>query len=322
MDHNAFQHLTTSPQTSPQVNALLERAAHDPFFAKIINLAASYGLHIRRPVWPGRSLYRPSAVRVNAGGDTVINEPLHLPDHAAGAVLTLPRYGGAAPLAHDLLHELVHLYQDMHGLFLIPLLRRGHMPVIPDMRSALCAHLFCEALAETETIRAAHRLQRAGFPEFLEGARRSTDWRVLARSYAHALEKGYNEDEAAAHILMQWYALPARRFYERRATALYRKNLDLYLRYAGTRPAGLNALQPSLRRIDVPALISLLPETKGAHFAYLKKLDVSVTRALSADSIRALEHFEHHYGTAERTGLDDFTHGSPAYLWRDAHTKN
>jgi hypothetical protein len=159
---------------------------------------------------------------------------------------------GPAQNAFSWLHELMHFWQDLHGLFFTPLLQqRSATPVMLDAQSHVAVVCFCEAMAHTEALRAAWRLKLSGHPLAWQGACGSLDWRLHARVYARDVQR-LSEVEAARAAFDRWYTAPQRSYYERRALAAYKEMLAAY----APLPAATQ-----LRHARISEVLAMLPES-------------------------------------------------------------
>ena len=203
-----------------KTNWLMQLAEKDPFFASIIRMLKVQGHRIAHPYFGPSGAYQPTTL--------VLREQITLDDalttlkqhgEAAAAFQFSARHGGAQT-AHYFLHELVHFWQDAHGLLLSPLEREGEPPTMLDARSHVLLTCICEAMAETEALRASWRLKKAGYPIAWQGALASLDWGEHARAYAEDMHH-MPEDAAVTRAFARWHASPQRADYEKRALKEY-----------------------------------------------------------------------------------------------------
>lgn len=272
---------------------IISATATDAICAKHIKDLKYYGLRLNFKLLKHPGSYEPRAVRTHAHDNDALKLQKHLHKNHLPCTISLPALSGFEAHTHIFLHELFHFWQDRHGLFLTPLESTGDIPAHPDLKSAVRIRLFCEALAQTEAIRASWRLKSAGAPEAWAGALRSKNWSTLAQAYQKDLERGTGENQAAASIFMAWYELPEKAFYTKCAQKDWTKNTQRYQSYAPK--DDLNTHQFECALTD---LADLIPEDQRP--PYFAQID---WEAPCFDPPSA------------PLPLNTFQHGSPVYLF-------
>ncbi len=207
--------------------------------------------------------------------------------------------------AHSFLHELMHFYQDMHGIYLLPLQEQGEFPVLLDAKSDIVATMFCEAWAEVEAIRISWALKGKGW----RGAISSPDWKGLALNYDSDLRDGIDEAKAAANIFRGWYEGRHRVFYEKHALKAYESNLERYNNDAET-------IKGNFRKLELPMLIVRIPKPDMPNYFHQIDWDDEFYSSIKSNEVSArIEQLEETYGRADNTNIQDIKCGSPPYLW-------
>lgn len=297
-------------------------AGQDPFFRDIAADLAAFGVSFAFPFRGDCGHYTPYTIA------TAGTAPEDMADgisrqietcRSAGKPLCEFRFSrrfGKRMNTHYWLHELMHFWQDMHGLLCTPWLTDTMRPVILDARSHIRALLLCEAMAETEAIRASWRLKQAGFPEAWDGARLSFDWRALAAAYAAELARGRPEPEAARTVFDLWYASGQRDYYEKRglrACQIQRKRLPE---------------APLHRMATLPEMLALLPPDRRPDYLFLPDYTDIAADGYAAirhpRTRRRLERLERTPDTENsRLSASSSSHhmrpSSPAWWWKHAH---
>ncbi len=261
----------------------------------ILNAAEHYGLQLATPYCGSMGEYQPFVIELERAGDfNTATE--HIAQHPPGAHIVLSSRFGFASNLHHFIHELFHMWHDMHGLMLQPLFIQGEPPILLDAHSHITNVLFCEALAETEAIRASWRLKHAGKPQAWRGAMRSRDWGYLAKQFAHDINAGMDEIQASSRCFERWYEGGHRRFYEKRALKQYQQLVKNHT----ILPGNLRALDLEQHKQAVPnGAIAFLPNVKNPLF---------VAQIVKPE--------------AENTAINDITIASAAYLWYINDTVN
>jgi hypothetical protein len=256
--------------------------------ASVLGRLHPLNLRIQFRFFGDHGTYTPQAV--------VISEPLNSDQtrkamHDALSLLKAPimlahRFGFSSNL-HVLLHELIHLDQDRRGMFFTPLVIKNEPVVMPDKDSAIRIRLFCEAMAETEAMRASWRLKEQGYDAAWRGVLKSPDWSTLAHQYEKDLKiKHLPEQTAAQSIIKNWMALPTRQYYEKRAIFDHQNFINKLPQ------------TPEFCRVNCDDLVAFLPSDLQDTYAAIKK------HVQDEDPI----------STEQKKTLNDFTQGSPLYL--------
>ncbi len=292
-----------------KVQRLFDYAGHDPFFERVSHDLIDFGHDIRFSLFGGSGAYRPYGLCTDVLDSPEKYEKFHIGfsrAHERGemnARIVLPALGGQGRAAHLFLHEMMHFYQDMCGLYLVPLQERGVFPFALDAYSEIVAILFSEAWAQTEAIRASWAIREKGDDLGWRGAVSSPDWGDLARRYDDDLSAGADEAKAAANVFEGWYAKPQRGVYERHALGIYQQNLKRYHENA----PGVLGIDPYLRRLELLMLLARLPQ--GAVPRFFAHLDWSKP----AFCVPLIDLGG--YGEAENPNIQEIRCGSPPYLW-------
>lgn len=290
---------------------LMNLAAEDDIFAPIADDLQSFGYDIAFPFWGESGSYTPYALYAEEhDGDF---EESVLQAHKGGELKAQfrisPRYGRSMN-AHYWLHELMHFYQDLNGMFLTPLRKSEEMSAMLDARSTIMLTLFCEAMAETEAIRASWRLREKGRPEAWRGAMISPDWSKLARQYAADVQSGIVEAEAARACFERWYSLSLRPFYERSALKRYELTVQGMMADAGM--TDLAEIYPYLRTLRFSDLLGRLP---SGDFDHMKIAKIHGPAIVSKKLQSRLDELEHEIGACSNGNVQDVEIGAPPYIW-------
>tara|TARA_B100001989_G_scaffold242481_1_gene209285 strand:+ start:730 stop:1677 length:948 start_codon:yes stop_codon:yes gene_type:complete len=296
-----------------KTSQLLEIASQDPYFAELIHDLVDFGYEIKFPFFGQVGLYVPHSISTehldtpekqqafaNGFVQSLANE------NAPKAKFRLCASLGANVNAHTFLHEIMHFYQDMLGLYLIPLLEQGVYPAHLDLQSFVNAFLFCEAWAQTEAICASWRLKEKGINGPWLGAMASADWRDLA--------KQYEGDQDATAIFNAWYDGKHRGFYEKHAGMVYVSITDSYERNAPK--ASKDEIGEALRKLELPMLLIKIPKKKMPH--YLKNLDWTDKRytAITNKHVElTIKNQKDMFRECNNTDIQDIKIGTPPYLW-------
>ncbi len=260
---------------------LLELANQDAFLKSIVEDLQKFGFEIKYSLLGRAGEYRPQALQTNVPINDAFLDTLKISIEAGEMPAKFklsPRFG-KSHMAHTFLHELIHFYQDMSGLFLTPL---EHGSIIqPDLKSHIEITLLCEAMAATEAIKASLRLKKEGRPEAWNGAFWSLDWHDLTKNYTRDIGIGRSESEAAQNCFNGWYKSRLRHYYERRAFETYKNHGQEH------------------RSVNMAELITLLPENQRPQ--YLNALKPALTRE---------------YKSSNNPNWQNIQIGSPPYLWK------
>lgn len=301
-------------------NTMISYAAQDKFFAGVVHDLMDFGHEVSFPLQGGAGAYQPFSVSTEA-----INTPEKQQQFTSGfwamieqggvrAKLCFSAFSSADINAHYFLHELMHFYQDMHGLYLLPIHEQGVFPVLLDAKSDIVAILFCEAWAEVEAIRTSWALRESGHPSGWNGAITSPDWADLARAYDHDLSAGVDEAKAAADTFHRWYEGKHRRFYEEHALKIHETNLARFKEGV----EGLNEaeLTQNFRVLELPMLVARLP--KGGIPKFFHQIDWTndvYGKVALPDIIERIQGLEERYGVADNPNIQEIKCGAPPYLW-------
>ncbi len=216
--------------------------------------------------------------------------------------------------AYYFFHELMHFYQDMNGLFLLPLQEQGKFPVMLDAKSDIIALMFCEAWAQVEAIRISWALHEKGYNMGWGGALRSLESRRLALSYDNYLQSGLDEKYAAANIFNLWYKGKNRVFYEKHGIKIYNINLARFkknIKNISNKDMGEN-----FRKLEIPMLIARLP--RGAipnYFSQIDWRDEIYNNINSPSVMRRIKGLEDLYGKIDNINIQDIKCGTAPYIW-------
>lgn len=314
-----------------RTDELLELAYHSPVYAHIVQDLEAFGYQIHHPYFGRTGSYTPYGVMIEgpdtdcmrAGGRHVFaRSEQHSEQHSEKAPkemwahFSFSRRFGWAVTAHYWLHELMHFYQDSHGLFLTPLEGAGQMPILADAVTEIRMMLVCEAMAEVEAIRASWRLREANHPIAWQGALKSRDWRQLAQSYADDLAAGSSEATAAEKIFLHWFEVAPRAHYEKRALKMFEEN---FARLAAAAQLTSGEAAAFLRHLNIKDIVTnLLPADDCPPYLSpeaFKKLNPQL-EIKTATVRQRLEDWKSKMGTAPAGKIQDLTLGSPPYLWR------
>lgn len=286
---------------------LLSLSTQDEFLARVIRDLGNVP-DIRFSWFCPTGMYTPDYIRIHNTfpPDQIADFVLH---NKTQAGITLSRGSNFNMIVHSFFHELVHCYQDASGLFLCPLIHRGSFPVMPDLRGFIKSVLFCEAWAETESIRISWRLKQKGFLQAWHGVMQMPQWQPLAMSYQNDIMRGEAEEQAAANILSRWYAGRHRRFYEHQAIKMYQ---GLWKECACQVPEDI---RNNLRSVILPDFITRIPAVeRPAYFDRLNLAADEYNRIHSMYARRAVARFEEAYGATQNDNMDDFSCGTLLYL--------
>ncbi len=300
--------------------ALLSYVAQDCFFEKVLNDLGDFGHEVSFSFFGGAGAYVPFAVQTEA-----LDNPIKQAQFSQGfwkviehgqfkARFRLSLLTGAHGNAHSFLHELMHFYQDMYGLYPIPLQEEGIFPACHDAKSDIVAILFCEAYAQVEAIRVSWRLAQGGDDLGWRGALSSVDWCDMARSYDADMKDGAEENEAATQLFRRWYQGKHRHFYERHALQAHEKNMKRYCKGAGVTET--HQVSQYLRNFEIPMLLARLPQDDVP--AYLKQTDWDdplFSDVVDQKAIKRLSIVEGRYGRAQSSSIQEIKCGTPAYIW-------
>ena len=284
----------------------------DEAFEKIVCDMWDYGLEVNFSIFGGAGAYQPFALSTER-----LDTPEKEQQFAQGfwrmseigalkCQIRLSAVTGLKVNIHSFLHEAMHFHQDMYGLYLMPLQEDGVFPVIMDAKSNIVAILFNEAWAQVEALRASYAIMRdSGDPRGWEGALKSPDWAVQARSYVFDMEQGMDDTKAAAKAFKRWYKSKHRNFYEAHALEIYKSSFARYKEAAGQ--VGEDEIAQKLRLLELPHLITKIPEAEiPAYFHEIDWTDPLYTKV----EIPLMGHAQ-----SDNPNIQDIKCGSPPYIW-------
>lgn len=301
-------------------STILSYAAQDKLFEQIIDDLSDYGYEVSFSFFGGAGAYMPFAVATEG-----LDSPSQQAQFSSGfwrmiesgqfkARFRLSLFSGLHGGAHACLHEMMHFYQDMYGLYALPLQEQGRFPICLNAISDIVAILFCEAFAQVEAIRTSWALAQKGSDLGWRGALSSPDWAWLARQYDVALESGVDEAKASADIFKAWYKGKHRAFYEKHALSVHETNLRRYCN--GLEGLNDSMIGQNLRSVELPALFARLPQEGVPR--YFEQIDWNDPLFMSAQNSKVkqqLEAFETRFGNADNLNIQDIKCGAPPYLW-------
>lgn len=201
--------------------------------------------------------------------------------------------------AHTFLHEAMHFYQDMHGLYFMPLMEEGKTPIILDEPSMIRIVLFNEAWAQTEAIRTSWALMNKGDDLGWRGAIKSKDWAYLAKAYDTDLINGIDEKQAAAKCFERWYDGKHIGFYQLEALySIIHSNNEMIYKQTGQEPKS-----EDMRSLTFEKLFERLPK-KPKYFDYVDWKDPKIS---GSDNPKLT--------TSDNDNIQDIRCGTPPYIW-------
>lgn len=292
---------------------LMQFARLDPFYARIVAMLEEYGHYVEHQFYGHSGAYLPDNIETAEECNTAeAVKMLHAQGVLKARFVFSSRFGGAQ-IAHYWLHELMHFWQDLHGLYLTPVKQKDAAPIMLDAASHVAVTCFCEAMAETEALRASWRLKEQGHTIAWLGALASLDWGQQARAYDKDMQN-MPEVEAARHAFDRWYTSGQRTYYEKRAFKAYTKTLK-----------SLGDLKPQLRYVGFVEYLNILPASERPEYLTLmgKKpisdpLYITIQHKGTARQASALEAA---YGIPEGAGLADIRMGAAPFIWKWATDK-
>lgn len=297
-----------------RTEALFEMARADAFFSRIAEDVQSFGVDVSYHFAGGAGAYMPYALST-VKLDTPEKQTqfgmsfLTMAENKSYPVkLRFLRFLSFPVMFHYFLHEMMHVYQDMHGAYLLPLQEEGVFPVVLDLRGSVVLMLFCEAWAETEAIRASWRMREKGV---WRGAVRAPDWRELAGGYEADMQAGMEEGRAAANVFDRWYEGKHRSFYEQQAAELYEDNFTRYLQGVGGEEGEIG---DKLRCLTLPALMMRFPVPE--FFSFLDLDDKKYTGVCDPAVRTKIEAQDARFGACTNGNIQDIKCGAPIYLWK------
>ncbi len=299
---------------------MLSYATGDKFFSSIVHDLNDFGHEISFSGFGGAGAYEPFALSTEKIGTPEKQQQFtngFWNMFEAGRMKAKLRFSailGADINAHYFLHELMHFYQDMHGLYMLPLQEEGAFPTLLDAESDIVAIMFCEAWAEVEAIRASWSLREHGDKRGWNGAIKSPDWQDLSMIYDKGLQSGIDEKCAAANIFKMWYEGAHRQFYEAHGLKIHEINFARFKE--GAQEVSNQDIGASFRKLELPMLIARLP--KGGipdYFANIDWCDDIYSSVKSPDISSSISKIEELYGAADNPNIQDIKCGSPPYIW-------
>lgn len=298
---------------------ILSYTVQDEFFNDIIDDVLDYGLEISFSMFGGAGAYQPFALSTEA-----LDTPEKQHQFAQGfwrmsevgalkCQIQLSSVAGLRVNMHSFLHEAMHFYQDMRGLYLMPIQEDEVFPTMIDAKSNIVAILFNEAWAQTEALRASWSIkEKTGDARGWQGALKSPDWKALACAYAEDVGKGMDEAEVMARSFRRWYEGQHRAFYEAHGLDIYDTNFTRFK--AGAGQTDPTEIHDKLRHLELPHLIARMPEHEiPAFFHHVDWLDPTYSHINDTD---VLEQLNQRYEDVDNTNIQDIKCGSPPYIWR------
>lgn len=297
--------------------ALFDFAFQDQFFADTLHSLSDYGIDISFSPVRGAGAYHPSALSTErldtpekqaafAKGFWAMTESGNIKAH-----ITIPFFASKGRRVHDFIHEIMHVYQDMCGLYFLPLQEQGAFPVALDAYSDIVVISFCEAWAQTETIRSCWAIKENGKGYGWRGALSHPDFGYMARAYDADLKNGMDEARAAAKTFARWYEGAHREFYERHALNIYELNFVRYMKDAPHTTK--EEISQNMRHITWAALMAYLPQNSTTK--YFDQLDHDIFGLKTPEVIARVQALEHDYGQCKNTAIADIKCGAPPYIW-------
>lgn len=300
--------------------AMIAYAMSNKIFENIMHDLSDFGHDISFSILTGTGAYQPLSVSTDK-----IDTQEKQQQFANGFWKTIEQGKNKARLkfsslsnddtnAHYLLHEMMHFYQDMHGLYLLPIHEKGVFPTLLDAKSDIISILFCEAWAEVEAIRTSWSLKKNGHPQGWRGAITSPDWTELALSYDHDLQNGIDEAKAAANIFQKWYEGKHRKFYETHALKIHKSNLNRFKE--GVDNVTKTSVTQNFRRLELPMLLARIPSGEIPKFFHqIDWLNPLFNDITTPKSLKETTELEELYGITDNLNIQEIKCGSPPYLW-------
>lgn len=299
---------------------ILKYAAQDKYFDSIIDQICDYGFMIRFPFFERHGVYQPFALSTEKldtpeKAQQFSNGFLAMAEQGAfRAEIRLPRFSPSSVKFHLFLHEVMHFYQDMLGLYFIPLKEQGKAPVMPDVHSFVRLFLFCEAWAEIEAIRTSWALREKGDARGWDGALKSADWKDLAVFYDSRLNEGESEAKVAADTFRKWYSGYHRDVYEMQALKIYQHNCERFL----SDVENTENVSEFLRIVDIPNVIeTFIPkDMMPRYFSQIDWHHDVFEKCKNPIAMSECLTIEQRMGRASNDVLTDIKCGSPPYIWK------
>ncbi len=316
MCFNPLYLMTSSKRKRARLFAI---AAKDKLFAGMLDDINDFGLELYFPFSAMGGAYQPFALsteRLDSQQKQMqfVQGFWSMAEQGAfGAKINLSRFNSEGENAHIFLHEVMHFYQDMLGVYFLPIQEQGVFPMTLDAPSALRAFLFCEAWAEVEAIRTSWALREKGDARAWRGAMKSKDWQSLARGYDANLQNGMDEAKAAATLFRAWYEGDHRAFYEREALKIYESNMARYIDGLGEE----QVVRDQFRHLDYAKLLEhITPQHLPRYLTQIDWSDDVFHRAVDEQAQQTLDALAQRYDISNNTNIQDIKNGAPAYLWK------
>ncbi len=305
-------------------DALLACAMEDSFFAPIAHDLIDYGYEITFSFSGGAGAYQPFALATE-----VLDMPEKQQMFSKGferqveagvfkAIIRLSVCHGYGGHCHSFFHELMHFYQDMLGLYLLPLKERGVMPVMADLRTSITALLFCEAWAEVEALRTCWAFGYKGADKRpWEAAVRSRGRGALARYYGQCLDEGADEAVAAARAFERWYQGAHRLFYERHAARIYESEMLRLMDDVALPSERRDFIAAHLRGAPLSILLEKIPQDVIPRYFAQIDMDCDIfNEPRISGSLSRFCKVEDCFWSVSNTDVHEIKCASPPYLWR------
>jgi hypothetical protein len=298
---------------------IFENLANNKFSAQLLQNLKSYGFQIQYPLFATRGEYHVRVLKLENAKTKISKNVIE----QNRTLFKLPLRLGRFLNTHYFLHELIHFYQDMTGMFLTSIDYHNDFSIMIDPRSAVRITLFCEAMAQTEAIMISWALKEKRSPAAWNGARKSTSWRKLALMYQNTILSGHTESEAAQVIFKAWYTTPQRNIYEWQAIKRYAFNLDNKLQSFPDKKT--DEVAQYFRSAHVSRLIDHLrissPYLGSTNLEYLQNLDLDsalLNGCHNPKAHRFIKRHESHFGQCDNSKIENIILGSPVYIWANA----
>lgn len=272
-----------------KTNVLFALVEKDQFMGDIAHHLKTYGYNICYKFFSGNGSYAPFGLSVSEfekeSFQKEFRDQLEAGAYKASFEFS-PRYLKNTTLL-TWLHELIHFYQDMHGLFFTPLSIKGQPRFILDEDSAVWVVQACEMMAAVESIRAAWRLKEEhNIDNAWMGARYSLNWMGMAGLYERETKLSeHNDAEILMVLAKKWLHSVQQRYNASRTRAAHQS----MLRHIE------DALEPIEVSVDFESFVNAIPVNHQSHFSYLDVLKP--------------------YWDNHAQNLDVFIHGSPIFYW-------
>ena len=304
--------------------ALIATALKDSFFVGIVHDLIDYGYEASFSPFGGAGAYQPHALETepldNLDKQMLFAQAFSkkVESGAFKAKIKLSVWLGQGGNAHSFLHELMHFYEDMLGLLLMPLKEQGVLPVMADLRTSVISLLFCEAWAEVEALRTCRSLKTKGLDTApWIGALSSPDWGALARFYEDRLVENRGEAHAAARTFEQWYKGKQRGNYEYHALENYEKDFVRFTQDLDVAEKTDDAIKDHLRSARISGLLKKIPQHAVPKYFDLIDWENAAFNELHNDVVLGrCDAFETRYGPGKNDALHEIKVASPPYLWK------